>query len=85
MSAVANPVAETNDVSLVERISKIEEALKDLKRVARQELKARRRRRANKVSANGERAPKGETPWAASPANRMRPWRNVSMRRQAKV
>ncbi len=61
MASVAAPV-ETNDVSLVERISKIEEALKDLKRAARQELKARRRRRANKVAANGERVPKGETP-----------------------
>jgi len=54
-------VVETNDVSLVEQISKREEALKVLKRTARQELKARRRRRGSK-SANGEKAAKGETP-----------------------
>ena len=52
----------SNDMSLVERISKIEESLKDLKRAARQELKARRRRRGGRVSANGEKAAKGETP-----------------------
>jgi hypothetical protein len=49
-------------MSLVERIAKIEESLKDLKRAARQELKARRRRRGGRVSANGEKAAKGETP-----------------------
>jgi hypothetical protein len=52
----------SNDMSLVERIAKIEESLKDLKRAARQELKARRRRRGGRVSANGEKAAKGETP-----------------------
>ena len=31
------------------------------------------------------RAPNGETPCAASPANSTRPWRKFSMRRQAKV
>ena len=31
------------------------------------------------------RAPKGETPCAASPANSTRPWRKRSMRWQAKV
>lgn len=50
------------ELSLVERIAKIEESLKDLKRAARQELKARRRRRGVRVAANGEKAPKGETP-----------------------
>jgi hypothetical protein len=52
----------SSDMSLVERIAKIEESLKDLKRAARQELKARRRRRGGRVSANGEKAAKGETP-----------------------
>jgi len=47
------------ELSLVERISKIEDSLKDLKRAARQELKARRRRRGVKV---GEKVVKGETP-----------------------
>lgn len=50
------------EVSLVERIAKIEESLKDLKRAARAELKVRRRRRGSKVGANGEKMPKGETP-----------------------
>lgn len=50
------------ELSLVERIGKIEESLKDLKRAARQELKARRRRRGVRVNANGEKAAKGETP-----------------------
>jgi hypothetical protein len=52
----------TVELSLVERIGKIEESLKDLKRAARQELKARRRRRGVRVNANGEKAAKGETP-----------------------
>jgi hypothetical protein len=52
----------TVELSLVERIGKIEESLKDLKRAARQELKARRRRRGTRVNANGEKAEKGETP-----------------------
>jgi hypothetical protein len=52
----------TVELSLVERISKLEDGLKDLKRAARQELKARRRRRAARVNANGEKASKGETP-----------------------
>ena len=50
------------EMSLFERITKIEEGLKDLKRAARQELKARRRRRSTRVNANGEKASKGETP-----------------------
>lgn len=50
------------EMSLFERITKIEEGLKDLKRAARQELKARRRRRGARVNANGEKASKGETP-----------------------
>jgi len=50
------------DLSLVERISKIEDSLKELKRAARQELKARRRRRGTKVGADGVKAAKGETP-----------------------
>ncbi len=50
------------ELSLVERITKLEEGLKDLKRAARQELKARRRRRGVRVAANGEKAAKGETP-----------------------
>jgi hypothetical protein len=52
----------TTELSLVERINKLEEGLKDLKRAARQELKARRRRRGARVSASGEKAAKGETP-----------------------
>ncbi len=61
MSASAS-VDNTVELSLVERISKIEESLKDLKRAARQELKARRRRRGARVSATGEKVAKGETP-----------------------
>ena len=61
MSASAS-VDNTVELSLVERISKIEESLKDLKRAARQELKARRRRRGGRVSATGEKVAKGETP-----------------------
>jgi hypothetical protein len=62
MSATAATVDASVDMSLVERIAKIEESLKDLKRAARQELKARRRRRGARVNANGEKAAKGETP-----------------------
>jgi hypothetical protein len=58
MSAIESTV----ELSLVERIGKLEEGLKDLKRAARQELKARRRRRSGRVNANGEKASKGETP-----------------------
>jgi hypothetical protein len=50
------------ELSLVERIAKIEDSLKDLKRAARQELKARRRRRSAKVGADGKKVAKGETP-----------------------
>jgi len=50
------------ELSLVDRISKIEESLKELKRAARQELKARRRRRGTKVGADGVKVAKGETP-----------------------
>jgi hypothetical protein len=53
---------ESVELSLVERITKLEEGLKDLKRAARQELKARRRRRGARSGANGESAAKGETP-----------------------
>jgi hypothetical protein len=63
-TAVASvvPVVDTSvELSLVERISLIEDALKDLKRAARNELKSRRRRRA-KRNADGTAAPKGETP-----------------------
>jgi hypothetical protein len=52
----------TVEMSLFERITKLEEGLKDLKRAARQELKARRRRRGARVNANGEKTSKGETP-----------------------
>lgn len=61
----SNPVVsveQPTEMSLVERIAKIEESLKDLKRAARAELKVRRRRRATKVGANGEKLAKGETP-----------------------
>jgi hypothetical protein len=61
MSA-SSSVDNTVELSLVERISKIEDSLKDLKRAARQELKARRRRRGVRVSATGEKVAKGETP-----------------------
>ncbi len=51
----------TVEVSLLERITKIEESLKDLKRAARHELKNRRRRRG--VRKDGaEKGAKGETP-----------------------
>ena len=63
MSATSTTVDVTvSDLSLVERIAKIEESLKDLKRAARQELKARRRRRGVRATANGEKVVKGETP-----------------------
>ena len=62
MSATTAPVDASFELSLVERIGKIEESLKGLKRAARQELKARRRRRGVRASANGEKAAKGETP-----------------------
>ena len=61
MSATTSSV-DNVELSLVERISKLEEGLKDLKRAARQELKARRRRRGPRVNANGEKVAKGETP-----------------------
>lgn len=61
MSATTAPV-ESSDLSLIERINQLEEGLKDLKRAARQELKARRRRRGPRVNANGEKVAKGETP-----------------------
>ena len=62
MSSADAPVVESSvELSLVERISQIEESLKDLKRAARNELKSRRRRRA-KRNADGSAAPKGETP-----------------------
>ena len=58
----SNPLVDTSvELSLVERISQIEDALKDLKRAARNELKSRRRRRA-KRNADGTTVPKGETP-----------------------
>ena len=64
MSATTAPVETATELSLVERIAKIEESLKDLKRAARAELKVRRRRRrgARAAGANGEKAAKGETP-----------------------
>jgi hypothetical protein len=62
MASTVAPVDSSVEMSLVERIAKIEESLKDLKRAARQELKARRRRRGVRVNANGEKAAKGETP-----------------------
>jgi len=62
MASTVAPVENTLELSLVERISQIEESLKELKRHARQELKARRRRRGVRVNANGEKAAKGETP-----------------------
>jgi hypothetical protein len=49
------------ELSLVERISKIEESLKDLKRAARHELRNRRRRRGVKKDG-AEKGEKGETP-----------------------
>jgi hypothetical protein len=49
------------ELSLVERISKIEESLKDLKRAARHELRNRRRRRGTKRDG-AEKGVKGETP-----------------------
>jgi hypothetical protein len=49
------------ELSLVERISKIEESLKDLKRAARHELRNRRKRRGVKKDG-AEKGEKGETP-----------------------
>jgi len=49
------------ELSLVERISKIEENLKDLKRAARHELRNRRKRRGVKMDG-AEKGEKGETP-----------------------
>ena len=60
MATTVAPV-ESVDVSVVEQISKLEDALKVLKRAVRQELKARRRRRGTKT-ANGQPVAKGETP-----------------------
>ena len=60
-SSIAPVVDNSVELSLVERISQIEDALKDLKRAARNELKSRRRRRS-KRNADGTAAPKGETP-----------------------
>jgi len=60
MASVVVPV--DVELSLVDRIAKIEESLKELKRAARQELKARRRRRGTKVGADGAKVAKGETP-----------------------
>lgn len=48
------------ELTVVERIAQIETALKELKRVARHELKARKGRRASKRS--GDKTVKGETP-----------------------
>jgi len=62
MASTVVPVETSVELSLVERIAKIEDSLKELKRHARQELKARRRRRGARVNANGEKAAKGETP-----------------------
>jgi hypothetical protein len=62
MASTVAPVETSVELSLVERIAKIEDSLKELKRCARQELKARRRRRGVRVNANGEKAAKGETP-----------------------
>jgi hypothetical protein len=60
MSADASNVV-VSELSLVERISKIEEGLKELKRAARHELKNRRRRRGVKREGSDKGA-KGETP-----------------------
>jgi len=59
-ASLSNAVV-VSDLSLVERISKIEESLKELKRAARHELKNRRRRRGLRAPA-GEKGVKGETP-----------------------
>lgn len=48
------------ELTVVERIAQIEIALKELKRVARHELKARKGRRASKRT--GDKTVKGETP-----------------------
>ena len=59
-ASLSNAVV-VSDLSLVDRISKIEESLKELKRAARHELKNRRRRRGLRAPA-GEKGVKGETP-----------------------
>jgi hypothetical protein len=56
----------TGEITLLDRINKIEESLKELKRAARHELKARRRRRGSKKE--GGKKEKGETP------SQLKPW-----------
>jgi multidrug resistance efflux pump len=59
-------VETTTEISLLDRIYRIEAELKELKRAARHELKARRRRRGSKKE--GGKKEKGETP------SQLKPW-----------
>ena len=56
----------TSEITLLDRIHRIEAELKELKRAARHELKARRRRRGSKKE--GGKKEKGETP------SQLKPW-----------
>lgn len=59
-------VETTSEITLLDRIQRIENELKELKRAARHELKARRRRRGSKKE--GGKKEKGETP------SQLKPW-----------
>ncbi len=59
-------VETTGEITLLDRIQRIENELKELKRAARHELKARRRRRGSKKE--GGKKEKGETP------SQLKPW-----------
>ena len=56
----------SSEITLLDRIHRIEAELKELKRAARHELKARRRRRGSKKE--GGKKEKGETP------SQLKPW-----------
>lgn len=56
----------TSEITLLDRIQRIENELKELKRAARHELKARRRRRGSKKE--GGKKEKGDTP------SQLKPW-----------
>jgi hypothetical protein len=61
------PIEIASEITLLDRIQRIENELKELKRAARHELKARRRRRGSKKEGGGKKE-KGETP------SQLKPW-----------
>ena len=61
------PIEIASEITLLDRIQRIENELKELKRAARHELKARRRRRGSKKEGAGKKE-KGETP------SQLKPW-----------